>query len=473
MPESDSIYVVLLKRDEQFVGHAISNAKPTPEELGELITTSNDKPEGGSIAKTVEQSSFRDVIDSFVSIMKTYRNMIPFTIEVSPMVSGIMASREMGHFAQGRGEEVEELRSEKYTVFRVARGYYRTLIKKHEATEAALRGAEHLPEIAIIGLISVYDAYLSKLLRVVFSKHPEMVLTSDREIKYSDLIGYSSIEEARDRIIDREVESVIRNSHHEQFSWMESKFGIPLRSGLDVWASFIELCERRNLLTHTGGLVSNQYIANCAKFGYKENAVVGEKLETDANYFKGAVNIIGEIGFKLGHVLWRKFEQSERAKADARLIDLGVDLISSREYALAEQILDFGYNMKKHSSDERRRMMVVNLANAVRLNGDVNRASNILEKEDWTATGPNFRICVAAAKDDLANVCTLMRQCGATGAVSAEEYREWPIFRGLRRKEEFTTAFFETFGEPLLNEKPLKVVSNGTDRQTDVTGPLN
>ncbi|MHA6730169.1 hypothetical protein [Devosia sp. A369] len=118
-------------------------------------------------------------------------------------------------------------------------------------------------------------------------------MTSEREIKYSDLLSFASLEEAKYSLIDKEVESVLRNSHHEQFSWMENKFGMTLKNGLDIWPDFVELCERRNLLTHTGGYVSQQYLNNCAAHSHKCSAKLGDKLETDAAYFKRAVQIIG------------------------------------------------------------------------------------------------------------------------------------------------------------------------------------
>jgi hypothetical protein len=112
----------------------------------------------------------------------------------------------------------------------------------------------------IIGLVSAYDAFLANLLRAIITRHSDIVLTSDKTIRFSELASYSSIDDARTALIDREIESVLRLSHHEQFDWMEKIFHIKLRVKLPVWPRFVELCERRNLLTHTAGVVSKQNI---------------------------------------------------------------------------------------------------------------------------------------------------------------------------------------------------------------------
>ncbi|HNE41567.1 MAG TPA: hypothetical protein PLJ80_16780, partial [Accumulibacter sp.] len=106
---------------------------------------------------------------------------------------------------------------------------------------------------------------------------------------------------------------MLRESHHEHFKWMEGRFGIPLKTDLPIFPKFIELCERRNLLTHTGGIVSGQYRANCKSHGVDvKDAPLGTKLGVSSDYYASAVDIVCEIGIKLCWVLWRKFAKDER-----------------------------------------------------------------------------------------------------------------------------------------------------------------
>lgn len=90
---------------------------------------------------------------------------------------------------------------------------------------------------------------------------------------------------------------------------MENNFKIPLREGLEVWAKFIEITERRNLFVHCDGIVSKQYLEVCNKHGFdfSKPLSVGEKLDVVPDYFESAYECLFEVGVKLGHVLWRKF----------------------------------------------------------------------------------------------------------------------------------------------------------------------
>jgi hypothetical protein len=48
-------------------------------------------------------------------------------------------------------------------------------------------------------------------------------------------------------------------------------------------------------------------------------------------------------------------------------------------------------------------------------------------------------------------VAKYMRKLGRDGGINAEDYRTWPVFRGLRGKPEIAAAFKEVFGEDLVN----------------------
>ncbi len=316
----------------------------------------------------------------------------------------------------------------------------------------AFSGGRHLPEVMIIGLISSYDAFLSRLLHVVIGRHPEIVLTGDKNIKLSELSTFASIDEVRTSLIDREIESVIRLSHHEQFDWMEKRFSVRLREQLDVWPEFVELCERRNLFTHTGGIVSKQYLDICCDHKCNTGSIrMGDKIAVNPAYFANAVKIVYEIGAKLCHVLWRKIAPDERERADIRLNEVGYNLIYTRAYKIAEPLLRFGVDvLKTHANDEVRRMMVVNLANTQRLQGKKEEAAKILDKEDWSACSELFKVCVAAVKEDIGVVVKLMEKIGVNGSPDKQDYRTWPVFRRIRTDERFMTTFEKLFRETVI-----------------------
>ena len=456
--EKDSIYVLLRKKGAECIGHMIRFEFPDDEYLSNAFQNDFDKVDTQEEDnRRIDSKTFFDVIRSFEATIATYRKSIALTIELSPLISQKIAENQVTEFAMERGRKLEDSSTDSVEVYELPFECVSTLLRRHDSTTAALKGAAHLPKIGVIGLISAYDAYLSDLLRAIFTEKPELIFTSEKEIKFSDLRKFKSIEDAKEHILDSEVETVLRKSHHEQFSWMASKFSMRLKEGLDVWPNFVELCERRNLLTHTGGVVSQQYINNCLDHKVPVSASVGDFLDVDLEYFKNSIEVVAEIGMKLGHVMWRKFRPSELAKADSSLNELGMRLIADYDYATAARILEFGVGCKKHSNDRLRRMMVVNLANAYKLENDQMLANKILDKEDWTAVSPEFQICVEAVRGNTEVLCKMMKQAGSNGPVSSSDFKDWPVFRGVIDDKGFIDTYEEIFGhKPIPSDRRLE-----------------
>jgi hypothetical protein len=311
-----------------------------------------EKPEKAEEKAEPDKDDFANVEKAFTSAMDGYSNFIPLTLQVAPHLAYKIGFNSLEKVAKQRGRVVADLTRDNVEVFALDIEHWHECAVLREKMQISVKGARHLPEIMLIGLVSVYDAMLGRLLKAVFNKHEEIVFTSEKTIKFSDLVKYASVEEAREAIIDKEIETVLRDSHHEQFEWMQNKFAVKLKEGVPTWHTFIEVCERRNLLTHTGGKVSAQYLASGKENKFDISGVtLGTKLEVTPEYYKSAVNAVYEIGAKLCHVFWRKFAESQREEADSALNTLGYNLTVDRNYKLAEKILQFGVSLPKHSSE--------------------------------------------------------------------------------------------------------------------------
>lgn len=307
-----------------------------------------------------------------------------------------------------------------------------------------------MPRSLLVSLVSQYDAYLGRLLRVVFLQKPEILNGSDKKLSFESLNSFASIDEAREYILEKEVEGILRSSHSEQFKWMENTFGIPLKKGLESWPRFMEITERRNLFVHTDGVVSSQYISVCSlnKCILEENITEGKVLNVPQGYFEEAHATIYEIGVKLGHVLWRKLFPDDRENADTHLTNLSFDLIDRGKYALAIRILDFACEeIKKFSNELHQLTFIVNRAQAYKWKGEHDRCCRIMKSVDWTAKGDQFRLADAVLSENWEFAAQVMRRIGRSGSVDQTAYRDWPLFSDWRKQDDFLKAYAEIFGE--------------------------
>lgn len=451
-----SFFIAFHQKNGESIGHSVGSDVETV--IEPFTKTKTEKKE--DIPMDVPRE-FQGVLRSFITIMDSYRNFIPLTVSFANYLSASIVEKRIKKFVEEKGEERTDLSNKDRSVYEIDWNCYREFSIINEEMTAAVAGAKNLPEILLIGLISSYDAFLTSLLRVVLFKQSTIFFTSSKSITFAELSEFESMDDAKRSLIDKEVEGVIRSGHHDQFTWMEKQLALPLRDGLKVWPSFVEVCERRNLLTHTGGIASKQYLTNCKKHKVDVKATkIGDKLSVSNVYFAQSVEAVYEVGIKLCYVLWRKFAKNEADIADTRINELSFDLIHGRAYKLAEAILQFGVDgFKSKKKVDTLSMMTINLANAIRLQDRDVEAKKILDAKDWSGSSIEIKLGVAAVKGDVDEVVKIMAEIGNKGN-NAEHYRSWPIFRGIRENQKFLIAFENVFEEPLNALKVTAVTVN-------------
>ena len=228
---------------------------------------------------------------------------------------------------------------------------------------------------------------------------------------------------------------------------------IKLREGLAVWPEFIEIFERRNLFAHTGGIVSKSYLEKCQEVGYKTDHSLGDLIGVTSSYLVKSALVLLEIGAKLAQVLARVANDTAECHtmADRNINDMAYELIHHAKYSCAISLLEFALSKPmKHPKKAYQHMLRINLANAYKLNGNKNKAKEVLDVEDWRATQIDFQICAAAVLDDLDDIRSLINKV-PVDLIAPADYFVWPVFSGLLKDPLYVELIRETFGEQIVS----------------------
>ncbi|MFH7244305.1 MAG: hypothetical protein ACHWZW_15820 [Spirulina sp.] len=313
----------------------------------------------------------------------------------------------------------------------------------------------------LVMMISQFDAFLGRLIKAMYYAKPEMLNASEKQLTFANLVQFGSVEAAREFLLEKEIESVLRESHAEHFEWLEKKLGIPLRKELDIWTTFIEMTERRNLFVHTNGIVSSQYITVCRSHGVaiKEDLVVGKKLHVSEAYLQEAYEVLFELATKLTHVVWRKLIPSELSIADTKLNDVCYELLKEENYSIAKRILSFAMKLPRYSSQQDKLIFIINSAIAYKWGGESERAQKLISETDWSACNNAFKLASTVLSDQFDEAAKIMKTIGNAGEVTKNHYKEWPVFRDFRHSPQFSDTYREVFGEDFETVK----VSSGSE----------
>lgn len=327
----------------------------------------------------------------------------------------------------------------------------RKLKRSQESSKLLLRSY-------IVSMVSQFDAFVADLLRNIYAINPDKLKQSEHKFTYSDLQDIGSIEAAKEHIIESKIESVLRDSHQDQFKELASSIGVETLKKFDNWRAFVEITQRRNLFVHSNGVVSSQYLSVCDNEEVELGDLKkGDQLEVDRAYFNKAFEVFYEVAVKLSQMVLRvllfKKDKTCLEEVDNCLITCTFNLIVDKRYDVAIELANFALSPQFNHNDKDRIYILLNRAQAYKWKGDDAKCRHLLSSEDCSAWNNELKCPKYALEDNIDRVCELMRSIGRNGEIlKAEQYRSWPIFQGVRSEPKFLDAFKSIFGEELEPE---------------------
>jgi hypothetical protein len=406
------------------------------------------------------ESPFSKALEIFLIEIKGLSDSLPIVME-SLLDSRHKSSQQVNQFFEEHGELLETFEEDdngsrkKEEVYKLGIEYSYDLQKLIRVNSNFNAAVSIISKGLLVMMVSQFDAFLGRLIKAMYYAKPEMLNASEKQLTFSNLVQFDSLDAAREYLLEKEIESILRESHAEHFEWLEKKLGISLRKGLDIWSAFIELTERRNLFVHTNGIMSSQYLTVCAKNGVEiqEDYVVGRKLHVSKEYLQNVYGVLFELATKLTHVVWRKIMPSELSFADNELNDICYDLLKEENYALAKRTLSFALELPRHSSQECKLIFTINSAIAYKWGDEPEKAKILISETDWSACNNAFQLASTVLLDRFDDAAEIMRKIGDNGEVKKVFYKDWPVFKDFRHSQQFLEAHREIFGEALETVK--------------------
>jgi len=413
------------------------------------------------ISSIVEESEpLSKALQQFIHKIEGLKVLYPDIVEVYSK-RAYRTSKNLANFLETRKKVVKGKRLD----FQIKVDDFFHFSQIMDSFQREMISIETLSQGFIISLVSQYDAFLGDLLKWIYSKKPEILNSSDKQISYPQLIQFKTFDEAKEYLIEKEVENFLRESHSAQIKILEKLLNIPLTKGLDIWPDFIELTERRNLYVHTNGIVSRQYLSICKSNNVKlEGVEIGKQLASTPDYFENAYHILFEMAFKLSQVIRRKLLPEQISEADDNAINTSFNLLLKEEYDLVIKLLSFACNdLKKHSEEKARITMVVNYAIAYKWKGEKQKTNEILDKEDWSVCSDEYQMAYLTLKEKYKDAAELMTQMGKKAKIGKTDYLIWPLFKYFRKSRYFRKAFKKVFNQDYVTIKRTTEYKNLTN----------
>lgn len=298
---------------------------------------------------------------------------------------------------------------------------------------------------ALTTLISVFEGLVSDLVQSYYLKYPAALPSEDQVLTFSDLEDLGSIEDARQHLVHRKTDSILREALEKQLEFFRKALKIDLSLLDEDFPRLVEVSQRRNLIVHNNGVVNRHYLARVSPelvefYGAEE----GEPLATTEKYLSEAIDLVSLAGLLLSQQCWRKWEKGSAEKADGMLVDETYESLKEGRFALTVRVARF-CQVFDIRSENRARRVIVNHAIALKELGQLNDMELLLSETDWSACSLPFQLALHALRDEDTALYQMLPKAVAVGEVERWHLEEWPLFASQRKTERFEEALERNF----------------------------
>lgn len=418
-------------------------------------TDNEEKPnvessEAGEAENSLNGGGFKRLMNNITSSISSYRHLIFFGQLAVPFMKHYFTNTKLYKRVNSEFTLVEE--DKDFRTYGVTRDQFLWLESQIKQLREIERAGVAMPGAILLSLVATFDSAIADLLRLVLKLRPEKYNDSSKTITIKDLLSMSSFQEAVDKVIEDEVDAVMRDSHDRQVLSLEKIINTKIKENYDEYGRFIEIFERRNLVAHGNCVVNITYLRNCKEAGYDVSKLErGGVLQLNPKYLDRSADRLMEFALLATFVAWKKDFGKEIEQIYDTLTDITYHLIKEQRYRSATRILEFVlFKQDAKISDQIRKRMAINLANAQKKNKNHKRSEEILDSIDWSATSDIFKMCVASIKGNVQEVVKLLPKVAQQDADLKNYMREWPVFDWIRDDPDVRDEFKRIFGEQLV-----------------------
>lgn len=300
-----------------------------------------------------------------------------------------------------------------------------------------------VPSSVFVSIISNYESFISNFLKSIIAERYDYLKSQQKSIDYEQILSFTSLNELKSMILDKEIFSFTSESSFNQLKWIEKKFGVEIINKISDINLFVECCLRRNLYVHSGGKCTKSYREFCQEKDIKMEKEYkdGDQISLTGEYFSKSCGIILEVAVIVSQELWRKLRPDEKEVADELLNDfICFELLKNKEYELANKVLDYPIKyINKYSSDFPKYALVINKAIACKFSGKKEEAEKILEQYDWSILKHEYEMAYHVLKDDVDQAIILMLLMGEK--FPPVYYSKWPLFDKFKKEKKFKETY--------------------------------
>lgn len=456
------LHVATRPGERSHVKIELENAEPRTDIKPETEQTQANGLSLKSDRDAEASKELRRLSDDWTSIAIGFFESVPLMSWLNFMIAEGDLSENVIAYASSKAISQEETAKDDGSTLKEFRLFYEempVIARKLGKSTHSLKAAGSMGRSALAALISEYESFLAKLLKIIGTLQPNIFVNDDDQISIREVQSFQSISQIKEAMLESKIEELLHEkSHVEVLQIISKKLGVNLESDKAMISEFVEVCQRRNLLVHGSGIVNKRYLRACDLAGYKhkDSKNLGDKLEIDRSYLRSATARVYLVGFFTLHIIWQKLIPRSTSDSIQAILEASHDLVDANLTKTCRKVCDFVLNSKSKISEKHRAFIALNRAQSFLFEPRISDAecsegvSASLKMQDWSMTSPVVKLALACVNRSFNDIENLAKSAISDG-LDYHAAQTWSIFREVRELPEFSRCF--------VPDRPMKVLS--------------
>jgi len=283
--------------------------------------------------------------------------------------------------------------------------------------------------------MSNVEWFFSEILHAYFSSYPAATETEEKTLSLEDLNRFGGIEEARDYVIEKKVEHIMRGSFQDWIDTLKKKPKLTMSYLDPVIDKINEVQRRRNLLVHNDGIVNRIYLSDLSD-ELREGLNIGDNITVELDYLNSSIELFELNCILIGAELWKKISPSDEKRAGL-LHKLTYGNLEKKRWKIAEGLSYFCIKDAK-MTQLYKKLAKLNYWLSIKRQGRWEEVVKEAESEDFTVDKRRYRLGWLALCEKKDEFFKLVPEVIKVGDITGGELKKFPIFEEVRKDPRFS-----------------------------------
>ena len=295
---------------------------------------------------------------------------------------------------------------------------------------------EMMYNTALISIIIVFEKFITELFKNILEAYPNAYL-NDKKIEYESIIKYEKIDELKNKIIQQEVDEIMRESIFSWIKKLNDKHKLNINLNNEYIKIFVEAYLRRNIIIHNDSKINLDYIKGMKNIGEIINEKeIGKKLLCNSKYILLAIDASIYVAIYFLYSMLVVFPD-EREDLTNKIMDLGFEKIENKEYKLAREI----FRLMKNDKDLNSQMHIyaaINYWQTYKWEGNYSEIEAEVNNFDFSACEKIIKLAIYALKNEYGNIEEILNAEFSNENENSDlawQLEEFPVFQRLRKQK--------------------------------------